>query len=96
MTVHCKRCWKLFKTQEQLDSHLLVDASDICGVQTGHPPEGITVEHERRLRSRKKASPNQTDGDRWKDIYKLLFPNEEIPSPCKLLQMGIISMLQWV
>jgi hypothetical protein len=81
--VHCKRCWKIFKIQEQLDSHLTVLDADICGLQAGCSPEGITPEHERRLRSRKKTSPDQTDEDRWKDIYRLLFPNEEIPSPCK-------------
>ena len=49
----------------------------------GQPPDGITPENEKQLKSRKKTHPNQSDGDRWKDIYKLLFPNEEVPSPCK-------------
>jgi hypothetical protein len=66
-----------------LDSHPTVATSDICDLQPGHPPEGITPEQERRLRSKKKTSPNQGEADRWKDIYKLLFPNEDIPSPCK-------------
>jgi hypothetical protein len=83
---YCKRCWKIFKSQEQLDFHMIVEASEICDVKPGSPPEGITVEHERHLRSRKKTSPNQTDCDRWKDIYKILFPNEEVPSPCELFQ----------
>ena len=92
MAVHCKRCWKIFKNQEQLDSHLTVATSDICDLQPGHPPEGITPEHERRLRSRKKTSPDQSEAERWKDIYKLLFPNEEIPSPCELAQFYIIIL----
>ncbi|TVY28038.1 Resistance to glucose repression protein [Lachnellula hyalina] len=78
---HCKRCWRTFKTQQQLDSHITVAAGDICHVQPGNPPTGITPVIERQLRSRKKSHPNQNDGDRWRDIYKLLFPNEEIPSP---------------
>ncbi|TVY20619.1 Uncharacterized protein LARI1_G001289 [Lachnellula arida] len=78
---HCKRCWKTFKTQQQLDSHITVAATDICDVQPGNPPTGITPAVEKQLRSRKKSHPNQTDEERWKDIYKLLFPNEEIPSP---------------
>ncbi|TVY48990.1 Resistance to glucose repression protein [Lachnellula occidentalis] len=78
---HCKRCWRTFKTQQQLDSHITVAATDICEVQPGNPPTGITPAVERQLRSRKKSHPNQTDEERWKDIYKLLFPNEEIPSP---------------
>ncbi|RFU36223.1 hypothetical protein B7463_g141, partial [Scytalidium lignicola] len=39
---------------------------------------------EKRLRSRKKASVDQTDEDRWRDIYRLLFPGVpegEVPSP---------------
>lgn len=80
---HCKRCWRTFKTQQQLDSHITVAATDICDVQSGNPPTGITPAVERQLRSRKKSHPNQTDEERWKDIYKILFPNVEIPSPCK-------------
>lgn len=84
MPIHCKRCWVQFKTQLQLDSHLTVEASEICELKPGIPPQGITPECERLLRSRKKASRNQSDEDRWKNIYKLLFPNEKVPSPCKL------------
>jgi hypothetical protein len=73
----------MFKTQEQLDVHVRVALNDVCELQNGIPPEGITLDQERRLRSRKKASPNQSDEERWRDIYKLLFPNEQIPSPCK-------------
>jgi hypothetical protein len=90
MAVHCKRCWRIFKNQEQLDSHLTVATSNICDLQLGHPPAGITPEQEKHLRSRKKTSPNQSEADRWKDIYKLLFPNEEIPSPCKLIELAIV------
>jgi hypothetical protein len=88
MASHCKRCWRTFKTEGELDSHMTVSAADICQVQPGHPPEGITQENQKRLRSRKKASPNQSDEDRWKDIYRLIFPNEEVPSPCKSLGLS--------
>ncbi|KAE9378798.1 hypothetical protein N431DRAFT_553166 [Stipitochalara longipes BDJ] len=80
-TIARVKCWKIFKSQEQLDSHLTVATSDICDLQPGHSPEGINPEQERRLRSKKKTSPNQSEVDRWKDIYKLLFPDEDIPSP---------------
>ncbi|RDL29978.1 uncharacterized protein BP5553_10605 [Venustampulla echinocandica] len=78
---HCKRCWQTFKNQQQLDTHLTVAAQEICEIRPGNSPEGITPEIERRLRSRKKSHPNQTDEERWKDIYKLLFPNATVPSP---------------
>ncbi|KAF4632584.1 hypothetical protein G7Y89_g5539 [Cudoniella acicularis] len=81
MPAHCKRCWQTFKSQQQLDAHLTVASSDICEVQLGHPPAGITTAMERKLRSRKKSHPNQTDEERWVEIYKLLFPDTEVPSP---------------
>jgi hypothetical protein len=45
--------------------------------------DGVTTEIFEKLRSKKKAQKDQTEADRWKDIYKLLFPNEMVPSPCK-------------
>lgn len=45
--------------------------------------EGITTEIEKKLRSRKKTSRNQTDSDRWMEIYKTLFPTSISPDPCK-------------
>lgn len=81
MPVHCKRCWKQFKNQELLDSHLTVDIGAMCELKNGTAPDGITTEQERRLRSRKKSSPNQSDEGRWREIYQVLFPNEEVPSP---------------
>ncbi|EHL02835.1 putative Resistance to glucose repression protein 1 [Glarea lozoyensis 74030] len=65
----------------RLDTHITVASEDICEVKVGTAPEGITAEIERQLRSRKKAHPNQSEEDRWRDIYKILFPNHEIPSP---------------
>ncbi|PMD24540.1 hypothetical protein NA56DRAFT_548026, partial [Hyaloscypha hepaticicola] len=79
--LYCKRCWIHFRTQEKLDLHLTVAAADICELKPGIALEGITGEQERCLRSRKKSSPDQSDEDRWRDMYNLLFPNENIPSP---------------
>ncbi|KUJ19004.1 uncharacterized protein LY89DRAFT_509659 [Mollisia scopiformis] len=81
MPTHCKRCWKPFKNQEQLDTHLTVDIAAMCELVPGHPPEGITTDQERRLRSRKKSSRDQSDEGRWREMYQLLFPGEEVPSP---------------
>jgi hypothetical protein len=46
-----------------------------------HPGEGLTPDQEKRLKSRKKQ-PGMTETARWVDIYKILFPNESIPTPC--------------
>ncbi|KAH7311034.1 hypothetical protein BKA65DRAFT_163081 [Rhexocercosporidium sp. MPI-PUGE-AT-0058] len=81
IAIHCGRCWVTFKTADQLNAHITVDAAIICQTKPGLPPEGISPDMERKLRSRKKSHPNQSDEDRWRDMYKLLFPDEEIPFP---------------
>ncbi len=56
-----------------------------CELQDIQYADGVTAEIVEKLRSKKKAQRDQTDAERWKDIYKLLFPNEMIPSPCRFL-----------
>src|SRR3569833_322223 len=80
---HCKRCWKVFEKETELDEHIMVPAADICETRPGTSPAGITPDQVNQLRSRKKSSRNQTDEDRWHDMYRLLFPNDVIPSPCE-------------
>jgi len=50
--------------------------------------EGITAKMEKQLRCRKKAYRGQSDAERWKDIYKLLFPLEAVPDPCEFLNLS--------
>ena len=45
--------------------------------------DGITNEMMEKLRSKKKAHRDQSEEDRWKEIYQILFPREIVPSPCK-------------
>ncbi len=69
--------------QEALDAHLTV--VNICSLQTGQAIEGLTADLEKKLKSRKKSSPDQTEEARWKEIYGLLFPSEVVPNPCKFI-----------
>lgn len=59
----------------------MVPAASICETKSGHSPEGVTPEQIIQLRSRKKTSRTQTDEDRWRDIYRLLFPSQKNPPP---------------
>lgn len=79
--IQCKRCWLNFKSQSALDDHLTV--TNICPITEGTPAEGVTVDIEKRLRSRKKTAPGQSEEDRWREIYTLLFPDEAVPVPCR-------------
>jgi hypothetical protein len=79
--IQCKRCWQTFKTGAALDAHLTV--INICPLQAGETAEGLTSDQEKRLKSRKKSSPDQGEEARWKEIYGILFPNEVVPNPCE-------------
>lgn len=80
--IHCSRCWVEFKTQAELEAHSR--STNICDLaELTTPFEGITTEIEKKLRSRKKDSRVQSEADRWRGIYRVLFPDEVVPSPCK-------------
>ena len=74
----------MFKDNGALESHVSVAREDICEARPGPPPEGMTPEQEKQLRSRKRPARIQSEEDKWCNIYSLLFPNETIPSsPCE-------------
>ena len=52
-----------------------------CVLSDDDYPDGVTAEIVEKLRSKKTAQ--KTEAERWQDIYKLLFPDEMVPSPCK-------------
>jgi len=52
-------------------------------------PEGFTPSQEKQLRSRRKAQPEMTEGEKWFNVYAILFPDDdpqEAPSPCTYAQ----------
>ena len=81
--VRCSRCGEIFKHQDNLNAHLRNQVP--CHIRPEEPIEGVTADTEKRLKCRKKAWPNQTEEDRWREVYQILFPYEEVPSPCKLI-----------
>jgi hypothetical protein len=81
MVIDCTRCGAKFKTHDDLDSHFL--SARPCLLAAKELPEGITPHIARALRSRKKAYRNQPEEERWEGIYRILFPREDVPSPCK-------------
>ena len=76
----CQRCGISGNTQEALDQQLTQIES--CQMRPRGPVEGVTCDIEKRLRIIKLCE-GQTEIDGWKDMYKLLFPNEPVPGPCK-------------
>lgn len=50
-------------------------------------PDGYTKDQEKQLRSRKKSRRDLTEEEKWFEMYKILFPTDDIYgmiSPCKL------------
>lgn len=59
--------------------------------------EGITSDIEKQLKSRKKTHRDQSGAERWQEMYRILFPMEEVPSPCKSkLHSALNTRLQWL
>jgi len=54
-----------------------------CELKEGNCPADITAQQEKQLKSKRYATRYQTEEDKWKEVYKLLFPGEPIPSPCE-------------
>jgi hypothetical protein len=78
----CQRCKGVFDSEESLDQHI----EGIEGCQSNvsiQAVEGIDRKLEAQLRCRKKTFAGQTQADRWKEMYQILFPGEVVPSPCK-------------
>jgi hypothetical protein len=56
----------------------------IAPIDASEATAGVSKEQEKHLRSRKRPA-GQTEVDRWKDMYRILFPDDRedsIPSPC--------------
>jgi hypothetical protein len=79
----CPRCCQQFESQEELQAHSRLAVS--CELQPCGEREGITADVEKQLKSRKKKSPGQSEADRWREIYQILFPGESVPLPCKFI-----------
>ena len=77
--IQCVRCWIFFKSMDDLNIH--ISAINICAIRPGQPIEGLSSDIEKKLRSRKRASSDQSEEDRWRRMYGTIFPNEEVPSP---------------
>lgn len=82
----CPRCWEIFKSEGLRDAHLQRDPP--CQNRDNDTLlDGFSKAQEKQLRSRKKTDKNMTDEDKWKEIYAILFPEDDLdtmPSPCKL------------
>ncbi|KAK1752041.1 hypothetical protein QBC47DRAFT_306505 [Echria macrotheca] len=83
LPTQCPRCWQLFKVEDSLSAHLQQNPPCVTR-ENSTPFEGFTKDQEKKLRSRKKAQADTTDEDKWREIYTILFPDDDpasFPSP---------------
>ncbi|KAF5260234.1 hypothetical protein FOXYS1_9137 [Fusarium oxysporum] len=79
----CPRCWQDFKTEQLRDVHLQTDPP--CQKKTNESNlDGFTKTQEKQLKSRKKSEMKMTDAGKWREMYQILFPDDDpatIPDP---------------
>ncbi|KAJ2895488.1 hypothetical protein MKZ38_006426 [Zalerion maritima] len=73
----CLRCGEDMKTHENLCEHH--QSAVPCTPTALSLEEGVTVAQEQELRSRRRRKISEPE--KWVEMYKILFPGEDIPSP---------------
>jgi hypothetical protein len=73
----CPRCFEHFDKAEALKSHQRADVP--CKLRE-RAPDAITEEQEKLLRARAKS--HCSEEMKWEEMYRIIFPDEKVPSPC--------------
>jgi hypothetical protein len=84
LPIRCARCKVVFEDEPSVQNHL--EELESCQVIKTEDFDGYNKEQEKQLRRRKRP-PNQTEEDKWFEMYRILFPEDEqdsLPSPCKI------------
>jgi hypothetical protein len=80
----CGRCWQHFKDEASYRSHQRMTKP--CPLRDIELIEGFDSTQEQSLKSRKRANPELSETGKWREVFKILFPDvedDDIPSPCK-------------
>lgn len=81
----CHRCCTTFTNDLALREHQR-DPSG-CELREQIPLEGFDKEQEKRMKSKKGSQMHHSEIEKWKAVYRILFPDDhdaDMPSPCKL------------
>ncbi|RSL82576.1 hypothetical protein CDV31_016923 [Fusarium ambrosium] len=78
LSTQCEDCLEVFDTSPALDEH----ARNPCRKKPPQRSYGINKEQEKQLRSRRMYQKSLDEEEKWRAIYKIIFPGEKnIPSP---------------
>ncbi|KAF5671695.1 Nicotinate-nucleotide diphosphorylase [Fusarium heterosporum] len=78
----CGRCWQPFRDEQCYMDHLRTE--EACPLAEMAHVEGFDSAQEQSLRSRKRSGQELSENDKWRRIFKILFPHvlhDDIPSP---------------
>jgi hypothetical protein len=90
LCLRCRRCWISFDDQYALEEHYI--ATERCR-ETTCPfdiSEHLDARQLNLLKQRQKQEPRKSEEEKWRDIYRIIYPNEddiEIPEPCEYLRL---------
>lgn len=97
----CVRCGKTFQKQSEQDAHLREEIP--CSKKDIDLDFDISSEVQESIRTRDSRKKNITgsekvdlDEEKWKTIFKLIFPQvetDDIPLPCKLIRYFLLHYI---
>jgi hypothetical protein len=80
----CVRCCAAFETETDRDDHMR--SQEQCSVRDPPPRRnGFNASQRDQLKSRPKGYKLMSEPQKWRYVYKILFPevdDADIPSPC--------------
>ena len=83
LPIQCHRCCSTFANEPTLREHQRDPRG--CEVKEHVPLEGFDKDQERKLKSKKRSLVYMSEEDKWKGVYRVLFPDDneaDMPSPC--------------
>lgn len=66
-----------------------------CEAKMDEQVDGMTRKMKDQIQCRRKLHPGQTDAEKWEQIYKILFPNEAVPDPCRSF-LSFFPMISYI
>lgn len=92
LNLMCPRCYRPFNDSDQVNYHLRNDID--C--ETRNIPD-LSEEgcNEKKEKIPRKRNQGGSDEDKWKDMYRILFPGvseSDVPSPCECPNTHLLSL----
>ncbi|PSN74263.1 hypothetical protein BS50DRAFT_11989 [Corynespora cassiicola Philippines] len=85
LPIQCNRCCSTFPNDPALRDHQRDPRG--CQIREQIPLEGFNKDQERKLKSKKRSLVFQSEEEKWKIVYRILFPDDnETDMPCPYIE----------